>query len=520
MMKQSVLLAALAACASAQVIEDLINTVCYPSGQLTQRDTKYPCPMIRSTMDICKTNGTSPEQLKAHRDCICDGSYVDDEFGCLDCLWTHGFRGKQDRKHWAGVLSSASAAFCVPTPTADWGQVWASVSQATPYVSATVDNELFNKAVGDTRVEIYYNATRLPQGPGPFTPVPAAASTTSATSFTSVVSTTSSGSAVETSVSTSLPALSGAPGAPAPGMGDGWVRCSGKAEVIETSMAPQPSSVKFGNNTMPTGNTGNTGTTIYVTIVQIFKAKCSAVIKPDGEVKLSCGADEGIPSTIDRAPAKEVVAELPVFKVPSNGQSGPAGDGMSPAPGSVGGSPVGGKPGSGSNTGAPGSPAGVVAPGSPVYGDDGCEITDGAPGAPGSGAPGSGSGSGSSGAPGSGSAGAPGTLGSSAGSNDGSGAPGSGSGSGSPGAPGSGSSAGSPGAPGSGSGSSAGSPGAPGSLNGASASTVRAPASPTFAAGTPGAPGNSTGGRPVTVNGAAQTGISVFAVVAALAAAM
>ncbi|KAK7908494.1 hypothetical protein PG985_015797 [Apiospora marii] len=158
-----------------------IQKVCNPpapkdgfaSGQVP------PCISIDSIAKACQPDGTSPQALEAHAQCMCGGSYFSDYLGCQQCLAFHGARSERDNAHWASVLAVASSALCTGagggTPTASFPKLFESAGAAVfgPTTGATVSSDARS---GATAVSLYFTA-KGSQGPGPVTGTATASAT-------------------------------------------------------------------------------------------------------------------------------------------------------------------------------------------------------------------------------------------------------------------------------------------------------------------------------------------------------
>ena len=125
-----------------------------------------PCIMIEVVERACTPNGTDALDYEAHAQCMCNGSYFDDWYGCQNCLRVHGVRNERDNAFWGSVMSAASEALCTGTPTADLQSLFASVQSNTAIPAVTTGNtQTSDQFPEETAVSLYYTPT-VPQGPG------------------------------------------------------------------------------------------------------------------------------------------------------------------------------------------------------------------------------------------------------------------------------------------------------------------------------------------------------------------
>ncbi|KAK0728542.1 hypothetical protein B0T26DRAFT_748739 [Lasiosphaeria miniovina] len=157
---------------------DYEDEVCDPMT-LRGSDTVPPCLEIRAIETICTPNGTSPLALKAHQECMCEGSFFDEWPFCLQCLYLHGLRTQREVAFYESVLSAASTTLChVPTPADVFASVFSSAKAAAPSPT-TGDTVSSDQAVGQTAVSLYFTApSGHSQGPGRITGEAAAATAT------------------------------------------------------------------------------------------------------------------------------------------------------------------------------------------------------------------------------------------------------------------------------------------------------------------------------------------------------
>ncbi|KAK0638851.1 hypothetical protein B0T16DRAFT_295040, partial [Cercophora newfieldiana] len=146
---------------------DYEDEVCHPVVQHSN-DTIPPCLNLVTIETLCTPNGTSPLALKAHQQCMCNGSFFSEWPYCLQCLFIHGLRSERDVAFYESVISTASNSLCAaPAPTAEFAEIFSNVQVAAPYptVGDTVSSD---RAVSQTDVSLYFTATTR-QGPGQIT---------------------------------------------------------------------------------------------------------------------------------------------------------------------------------------------------------------------------------------------------------------------------------------------------------------------------------------------------------------
>ncbi|KAK5652461.1 hypothetical protein OQA88_10505 [Cercophora sp. LCS_1] len=143
------------------------DEVCHPVVE-SASDTVPPCLELVTIETVCTPNGTSPLALKAHQQCMCNGSFFAEWPYCLQCLFIHGLRSERDVAYYKSVLSTASSELCgAATPSAEFASIFSSaqVAVAYPTTGNTISSD---QAVGQTAVSLYFTATTY-QGPGRIT---------------------------------------------------------------------------------------------------------------------------------------------------------------------------------------------------------------------------------------------------------------------------------------------------------------------------------------------------------------
>ncbi|EFZ02083.1 hypothetical protein X797_008639 [Metarhizium robertsii] len=327
-------LSGLLALASAQDPAALLNSVCFPSGQL-KNTIPYPCPGIANAKDQCSQflpgPNASPDQIKKHRDCLCfDQKIIQFEKGCTACKKTHAFLSKRGEGYWNGILDRVYSDYCqAESPTAAYDASWASASQAAgPYPTGGPDDVLTNYAKDlpadeKTKVELYWKGTTEEKRPSA-TATPTSVSTSAAATPTLVddddewcddeeTTSASAGSAAATTASPNT-AVSGST-QPTPVLNDDWITASAKEDPsASTVRPPQPSQSGWTkqNETSPAPATE----TVYIDRVVIVKVcqKCVYAKSDNGDFKLACSNPMEIEGTKKQVPVEEA-KHLPAVPV-------------------------------------------------------------------------------------------------------------------------------------------------------------------------------------------------------------
>ncbi|KFG80795.1 collagen-like protein Mcl1 [Metarhizium anisopliae] len=318
-------LSGLLALASAQDPAALLNSVCFPSGQL-KNTIPYPCPGIANAKKQCNQflpgPNASPDQIKKHRDCLCfDEKIIQFEKGCTACKKTHAFLSKRGEGYWNGILDRVYSDYCqAENPTAAYDASWASASQAAgPIPTGGPDDVLTNYAKDlpadeKTKVELYWKGTTEEKRPSA-TATPTSVSTSAAATPTLVddddewcddeeTTSASAGSAAATTASPNT-AVSGST-QPTPVLNDDWITASAKEDPsASTVRPPQPSQSGWTkqNETSPAPATE----TVYIDRVVIVKVcqKCVYAQSDNGDFKLACSNPMEIEGTKKQVPVEE-----------------------------------------------------------------------------------------------------------------------------------------------------------------------------------------------------------------------
>ncbi|KID62149.1 uncharacterized protein G6M90_00g051670 [Metarhizium brunneum] len=327
-------LSGLLALASAQDPAALLNSVCFPSGQL-KNTIPYPCPGIANAKQQCNQflpgPNASPDQIKKHRDCLCfDEKIIQFEKGCTACKKTHAFLSKRGEGYWNGILDRVYSDYCqAENPTAAYDASWASASQAAgPIPTGGPDDVLTNYAKDlpadeKTKVELYWKGTTEEKRPSA-TATPTSVSTSAAATPTLVddddewcddeeTTSASAGSAAATTASPNT-AVSGST-QPTPVLNDDWITASAKEDPsASTVRPPQPSQSGWTkqNETSPAPATE----TVYIDRVVIVKVcqKCVYAQSDNGDFKLACSNPMEIEGTKKQVPVEEA-KHLPAVPV-------------------------------------------------------------------------------------------------------------------------------------------------------------------------------------------------------------
>ncbi|KAH0593381.1 hypothetical protein MHUMG1_08837 [Metarhizium humberi] len=327
-------LSGLLALASAQDPAALLNSVCFPSGQL-KNTIPYPCPGIANAKKQCNQflpgPNASPDQIKKHRDCLCfDEKIIQFEKGCTACKKTHAFLSKRGEGYWNGILDRVYSDYCqAESPTAAYDAAWASASQAAgPIPTGGPDDVLTNYAKDlpadeKTKVELYWKGTTEEKRPSA-TATPTSVSTSAAATPTLVddddewcddeeTTSASAGSAAATTASPNT-AVSGST-QPTPVLNDDWITASAKEDPsASTVRPPQPSQSGWTkqNETSPAPATE----TVYIDRVVIVRVcqKCVYAQSDNGDFKLACSNPMEIEGTKKQVPVEEA-KHLPAVPV-------------------------------------------------------------------------------------------------------------------------------------------------------------------------------------------------------------
>ncbi|KXX76495.1 hypothetical protein MMYC01_208087 [Madurella mycetomatis] len=212
------------------------ETVCHPATPHGST-TIPPCVDIKRIETICTPNGTTPLALKAHQACMCTGSFFPSFPFCLACLRLHGLRSQRDLAYSAAVVATASGALCdVPTPTAEFGLLFASALGRVPYPT-TGDSALIDAGGGQTAVSLYFTPSGS-QGPGRITGDALQATATQL--FTAPVGTASSTGLPSSSPSSSSSEemVSGPSSGMVAGGGVGLSSSTTSGAAVETGIGP------------------------------------------------------------------------------------------------------------------------------------------------------------------------------------------------------------------------------------------------------------------------------------------
>lgn len=209
--------------------DDVDTDVCYPD--MTGSDNTAPCVEISVVEATCQSNGTEEADDDTDAQCVCDGSYVDED-GCQKCLVLHGFRNEQDFEYWHSVLSVASDALCTGTQTeAAQSYIYSAECSADACDAVTTDNtEYVAMYPGITEDSLYYTPT-VSQGPGPITHAATTATVVHTTQETEAAGTTEASDTTETTPSTTSTEAETSTG------GDSWNFFGGDDEPTSTHSA-------------------------------------------------------------------------------------------------------------------------------------------------------------------------------------------------------------------------------------------------------------------------------------------
>lgn len=147
--------------------------ICYPKPSKGDPIVP-PCISINEMEMECHPNGTDKLDFLRHAQCVCEGSFFQDWFGCQNCLYAHGLRSERDLNYWSNVAEVVSTELCTGTPTADFPVLFNSVIKdpsRVPYpTTGATDSSDYWPSL--TAVSLYYTPT-VTQGPASITvPLP------------------------------------------------------------------------------------------------------------------------------------------------------------------------------------------------------------------------------------------------------------------------------------------------------------------------------------------------------------
>ncbi|POR38867.1 Uncharacterized protein TPAR_09305 [Tolypocladium paradoxum] len=156
---------------------------CHKIDTLPKEGPNYPCVSQAWIQHLCRANGTSQEHLRAHRDCMCEGSsFFLDAKGCSSCKTGYHMQGTGEDRHWQSFFGRLEESFCkatAPKDTALEGDFTEYYKRAGPDDNmprrGSPENPLAGTNFGElgvVAVSEYYKDAPEKQGPGKFTPVP------------------------------------------------------------------------------------------------------------------------------------------------------------------------------------------------------------------------------------------------------------------------------------------------------------------------------------------------------------
>lgn len=172
-MRNALLLAVpcLSTLAIGQTVRDqqYIDSVCSPSVNVTAGSTIPPCISVKNIQQKCEPNGTQPQDLAAHAQCLCNkpSSFFVDWLGCSNCMYAHGGITGGEMIAYDRILMWASSSLCSGLKTAKFDDIFSSLEpQMKTY--ATDDTGISDSFPSSTAASLYYTADSV-QGPGVIT---------------------------------------------------------------------------------------------------------------------------------------------------------------------------------------------------------------------------------------------------------------------------------------------------------------------------------------------------------------
>jgi hypothetical protein len=136
-------------------------------------NSPFPCEIVTAMWHMCIANGSTPLDLLAEQECLCNGDYWEVWRGCDDCYFTHGYQ-PYDPADSASSISALSSAECTGVPTQAFTYLYASYWTTQPTPTTLIGDKFPN----NTAVSNYWTASESPVTAGAITGSATARATT------------------------------------------------------------------------------------------------------------------------------------------------------------------------------------------------------------------------------------------------------------------------------------------------------------------------------------------------------